>query len=91
MQGHRQAEANRQGNKVRERAKMVGPLSVKIVIILIIITTPVAFGLIAAIAGTGALADMTINVGSVTSQPIGASESISVQVSLRNQGLFVVK
>lgn len=60
--------------------------SVRIVSILIIITTLVGFGVAGAIGLTGARTAMSIKVGSVNSQVNGASESISVPVSLRNPG-----
>jgi len=60
--------------------------SVRIVSVLIIITTLVGFGVAGAIGLTGARTAMSINVGSVNSQVNGASESISVPVSLRNPG-----
>ena len=60
--------------------------SVRIVSILIIITTLVGFGVAGVIGLTGARTAMSINVGNVNSQVNGASESISVPVSLRNPG-----
>lgn len=60
----------------------------RIVSILIIVTTLVGFGVAGAIGLTGGRTAMSINVGSVNSQVNGASESISVPVSLRNPGPF---
>jgi hypothetical protein len=62
------------------------PVSVKIISALILIATLGGFGLLGVIGVTGVRTAMTINVGSVNSQVNGASESISIPVSLTNPG-----
>ncbi len=61
-------------------------LSVRIVSILIAAVTILGFVLVGLMGVTGARTAMSINIGSVNSQVVGGSESISVPVSLRNPG-----